>query len=650
MHIYEYLCRRAREISDSAPQALTTPEEWRDQRSHRVKLLYEMMGLSDLMTTADRPPPHATVTSSVNRDGYRIENLYFQSLPRLYIAANLYVPANETRVPMPAVLYLCGHSDFPRGHYQAHLRRFARLGFVALVIDTINVGEIGGYHHGTFYEGWWHWYSRGYTPAGVELYNAIRAIDFLESLSFVDPTRIGVTGISGGGATSWWLAATDERVGCAAPVCASGTFASQILDRTIDGQCDCMFPINTYGWDMVDVAALVAPRPCLIASADSDRIFTIASAREFYHRLERVYKMLGAEHELTFVETGGRHSYSKISRAAIFSWFLKHLAGRVVDPAEVGEFDPENNEPEEVLRVFADSLPNDEITTTIHDSFVRVSNPPAITDEKTLIRHRDHVVAELRTKTFAHFPSEPADLDSRLEFNWSLEDQHGTCISFVVEEDLRLWLNITIPNDSNGPRPAVVALQNSGERQFGTTFFSEPSCDYVQASLETRGTGRTSWAQELQWHLRRAAMLTGRTIASMRVWDTLRTLAAVRQLTDVDASRIALAGSGEMAAVVLYAALLDGNVSSVLLHRPPATQDSPGHKHGLGDSIEMLNCLRVTDLPQVAGLLFPAELVFVGPRPSTYIWAEQLYARFGGRVCHVRKLELWDGAMLQDPQ
>ena len=650
MHIYEYLCRRAREISDAAPQALATPEQWRDKRPNRVKLFCEMMGVSDLLKHADRSPLHATKTSSVERDGYRLENIHFQSLPRLYIAANLYVPASEAGARMPAVLYLCGHSTFPRGHFQAHPRRLAQLGFVALVIDTINEGELAGYHHGAFHEGWWHWYSRGYTPAGVELYNAIRAVDLLESLSFVDRNRIGVTGISGGGATSWWLAAADERVQCVAPVCASGTFAGQILNRTIDGQCDCMFPINAPGWDMVDVAALVAPRPCLIASADGDRIFDIGSAREFYQRLKIVYRMLGADLELRFVETAGRHSYTEASRTATFSWFLKHLAGREVDAAEVGDIEPENDEPDEVLRVFKDSRPNDEITTTIHDSFAGLAVPPALPDVNTLINHRNVIVAELRRRTFLHFPAEPCELDLRLEFEWTLEGRHGSFISFAVEEDCRLWLNLSIPDESSDPGPVVVALQNAGEKAFGTTVFSEPSGNYVQVSLETRGTGRTAWAQELQWHLRRAAMLTGRTLASMRVWDTLRTLAAVRQLPEVDPGRIALAGSGEMAAVVLYAALLDGNVSAVLLHKPPATQDAPGNKQGLGDAIEMLNCLRITDLPQVAGLLFPAELVFVGPRPSTYNWAEELYARFGGRVCHVRKLELWDGAMIREPQ
>lgn len=641
MHIYDYLCSRARTICDAAPQGLTEREQWREQRADRVRRFCAMMGVSEAMSGEDRPPLSFTVTASIKRNGYRIENLYLQTMPKLYVAANLYVPELNKEARAPAVLYLCGHSDFPRGYYQAHLRRLAQLGFVALVLDTINVGELVGYHHGAFHEGWWQWYSRGYTPAGVELYNAIRAVDFMELLPFVDRNRIGVTGISGGGATSWWLAAVDERVRCTAPVCASGTFASQILNRTIDGQCDCMFPINAFAWEMVEIAALVAPRPCLIVSADGDRIFPIESAREFHHQLKRVYSMLGAEDALSFLETTGRHSYSAISRKTIFTWLLQRLADRKVDLDVVEDIDPENDESDEVLKVFLEPPPADEINTTIQERFVLPAESPSIRNVESLIRHRHKVIDALRTNTFAQFPVEQGDLDLKREFEWTLEDQQGVCISFAAEEDFRLWLNLSLPNESGRRYPVVVGLQNAGDKTFGTTLFNEPSWNCAHASLEIRGTGRTAWAPEMQWHLRRAAMLTGRTIASMRVWDTLRALQAVRSLPEVDPSWVALGGSGEMAAVVLYAALLDGQIRAVLLHKPPATQDAPGHKQGLGDAIEMLNCLRVTDLPQVAGLLFPAELVFVGPRPGTYVWTEQVYAALGGRMTHVRKLDLW---------
>jgi cephalosporin-C deacetylase-like acetyl esterase len=628
-------------MTDAAPRGLSTSGEWRQQRAQRLEQYFEMMGLSDLPPVQQRTPLMTTVTGALERDGYRVEKFHYQSLPRLYVAGNLYVPTGRMQERMPAILYLCGHSESPRGYYQAHLRRFAQLGFVALAIDPIHLGEFQGYHHGPFHKGWWHWYSRGYTPAGIELLNAIRAVDLLRSLSYVDGNRIGVTGISGGGATSWWVAAADERIACVASVCATGTFASHVIDRTIDGQCDCMFPINLYGWDLIDIAALVAPRPCLIAAADRDRIFTIASTREFYDRLQRVYDMLGLSKNLALLETPGRHSYHEHSRTAIFSWFVRHLAGRETPASEVGDIDPENDEPDERLRVFTSGLPRDEITTTIQDRFLKIAKPPAITDAASLSRHREDVVAALREKTFGQFPARACPPDLKVEFEWALEDAHGISFSFAPEDDSRLWGNLIMPDGASNSCPTIVALQNTGDKYFGMSVFSDQSPDCRQVNIEARGTGRTSWGQDMQWHLRRAAMLTGRTIASMRVWDTLRALAVVRELPEVDAHQIALAGSGDMAVVALYAALLDGNVSAIILHNPPATQDAPGHRDGSGDAIEMLYCLRITDLPQVAGLLFPAELVFLGPRPPSYLWAEELYSTLGGRVCHVNDLKMW---------
>lgn len=637
MHIYDYVCGHARRITDAAPRELGTPEQWWQQRPHRVKQFYEMMGLPELQPREERLPVKATVTGVLKRKGHRVENLYFETMPRLYVGGNLYVPTNQLRKRLPAVLYLSGHSESPRAYYQAHPRRLAQLGFVALAIDTIHLGELEGYHHGPFKEGWWHWYSRGYTPAGVELFNAIRAIDFLQSLPYVDSERIGATGISGGGATSWWLAAGDERIACVAPVCATGTFASQVIDRTIDGQCDCMFPINSYGWDLIDIAALVAPRPCLIVSADCDRIFTVDSIREFHGRLKRVYDMAGVGDNLALVETRGRHTYRKRSRLAVFSWFLKHLAGTNIPALEVGDIDPVKDEPEDLLQVFTSGTPPDEVTTTIQDTFIKLAEPPVITDSASLSGHRDSVIGALREKTFAHFPSEPCQLDLRVEFRWALEDRHGISFSFVSEDDYRLWANLFIREGASDHGPALVTLRNAGDNYSKSGAFRDFLPDWAHADIEVRGTGRTSWGQDLQWYLRRAAMLTGRTIASMRVWDTLRALAAVRQIPEVDPNRIALAGSGEMAAVALYAALLDGQISAIILHNPPATQDAPGNRNGAGDSIEMLNCLRITDLPQVAGLLFPAELVFLGPRPNSYRWAEDLFFRLGGMVRHVKE-------------
>jgi hypothetical protein len=151
-------------------------------------------------------------------------------------------------------------------------------------------------------------------------------------------------------------------------------------------------------------------------------------------------------------------------------------------------------------------------------------------------------------------------------------------------------------------------------------------------------------------HVRRASAWSGRTLASMRVYDTLRGLEAIRHLPFVDAKQVALAAQGEMAAVALYAALLDGNLRALILDTPPATQNAPSERDvraslpdGRGPAIEMLNCLRITDLAQISGLLYPLEQVFIGRMPLTYGWVEEIYNRLGppGKLLKLRDLSDW---------
>ncbi|MDH7569013.1 MAG: hypothetical protein QHJ73_05445, partial [Armatimonadota bacterium] len=450
----------------------------------------------------------------------------------------------------------------------------------------------------------------------------------------------------GGGATSWWVAAGDERVKVAAPVCGTATLASHIRDRTIDGHCDCMWWTNTYRWDLADVGALIAPRPLLIASANRDAIFTIESIREVHAQLQRLYALLAAEENLRLVETPGPHSYHERSRTAIFSWFARHLQGREIPPEQVGdiELNPERLETAQTLRVFVNGPLPDDRTPTIQESFIPVAKPPTISSPEALRHERERVIAALREKTFGAFPVNPPALDPRIEFEFTSVENPSARFSFVSEEGWRLFGRVVMPEGAGRPLPAVVVLRSPGEeRGASETFAGRVRAPWAKVVVEPRGTGETAWGEELNWHVRRASAWTGRTVASMRVWDTLRALRAVRWLPQVAGRPLSLAARGEMVAVALYAALLDGNVEALFLEEAPPTQNAPSQRDGRGPSIEMLNCLRVTDLPQVAGLLFPARLVFVGARPAAYDWAADLYRALGApeNVVAVEDLSSW---------
>ena len=637
MSIRGYLSREARRMTDRALAGYSDAAAWKRLVPERRRQFHEMLGLDAVLAERERPPLNVKVTGVVERPQYRIEKLYYESLPKLYVTGNLYIPKNLT-ARAPGVLYVCGHSPTQKVHYQAHPRRFAELGFVCLAVDTVQLGEARGYHHGPYYEGWFQWYSRGYTPAGIECLNGIRGLDLLSERAEVEASRLGITGISGGGATSWWVAAADERVKAAAPVCGTATLASHIADLTVDGHCDCMWWNNIYGWDLADLGAVIAPRALMIASSDHDGIFTIDAIREVHAQVERLYKMLGAASQLRLVTTPGGHGYHERSRKEIFAWFLKHLQGKAVPPGEIAdiELDSAKLETEATLQVYVSGGPADNRVPTIQDTLLAVASPPEIPDAAALAKTGAQIVAELREKTFGAFPPSPPPLDTRVEHEYAPDNRsQGARFAFTSEEGWRLRGEWTVSEAAGTPAPAVVALRSFGERRSdgvvgaSEDFLGRLRAPWVKIVVEPRGTGETAWSDQLNWHLRRASAWAGRTLASMWVWDALRALEAVRSLPHVDARHVSLAARGDMAAVALYAALLDGRVSSIFLQNPPATQNAPSQRDGRGAATEMLNCLRITDLPYVAGLLHPTEVVLVGDVPPTYDWAEDVYRRLG---------------------
>jgi len=269
----DYFKTETAELRDRCLADIKTLHHWRQKRTIYKKQLLEMLGLDPLPPRTDLKP---VITGRIEHDQFFVEKVHFQSLPGLYVTGSLYIP-KQLDAPAPAVLYVCGHSQVKKDgisygnktHYQHHPAWFARNGYVSLIIDSLQMGEIEGIHHGTYRYNMWWWNSRGYTPAGVEAWNCIRALDYLQTRPEVDSRRFGVTGISGGGAYTWWLAAVDERIKAAVPVAGITDLQNYVVDCCVELHCDCMFMVNTYRWDYPQVAAMVAPRALLISNSDT---------------------------------------------------------------------------------------------------------------------------------------------------------------------------------------------------------------------------------------------------------------------------------------------------------------------------------------------------------------------------------------------
>jgi hypothetical protein len=193
------------------------------------------------------------------------------------------------------------------------------------VLDTILNGEAPAIHHGTHDLGMWNWLSLGYTPAGPEVWNAIRAVDYLETRPEVDRTRIAVTGMSGGGAITWYSAAVDERFQVAAPSCSGWTAERQAAMDLVRGNCDCIFFHNTYQLDLTAAGALIAPRPLKILNAKRDSIFPPAGYLDLYRFIRPVYEGLGVPERFDQHEEDIPHQDHVLLRKAANEWINRWL-------------------------------------------------------------------------------------------------------------------------------------------------------------------------------------------------------------------------------------------------------------------------------------------------------------------------------------
>jgi dienelactone hydrolase len=616
--IQKYLERVTEDIRGKFLENVKSVEDWKKLRPGYKEEYCYMLGLWPM---PEKTPLKATITGTLEGDGYAVDMLHYQSRPRLYVTANLYRPKNiaEGR-RLPAVLYVCGHS--PQGRngnktaYQSHGIWFARHGYVCLVLDTLQLGEIAGIHHGTYREGRWWWHSRGYTPAGVECLNGIRGIDYLISRPDVDPDRIAVTGISGGGAATFWIAAADERAKVAVPVSGMADLMSYVPNRVINGHCDCMFLYNTFEWPWTRIAALVAPRAMLFVNSDNDSIFPMDANHRVINRLERVYSLYGMGDFVDSVVSIGGHAYRQDIRQAAYRFINMHLKNdaRVVTDSEVDLVTESGNEQQhpiepEKLRVFPEDsdIPKDELNTTIDEHFVPVAavEPPRKGQYETW---KAALLAELHRVAFRYFPERiaPARLLGEVEADQvRLESEPGIEIrlrraadSESVKNAKRILLVVQNADSNDTNPPSVWRTSPNWVRRVR----QQGDAVYVCAP---RGVGPTQWTRKNPPnYVERSHVLLGRTVDTGRVWDII---SAARYLQGASGGHASVDVLGEGGAGVLaaYAALWEPEIAGVILNEPMLS-------HTKAEAPQFLNVLRVCDVPDVLGMLAPRPLTIYG--------------------------------------
>jgi hypothetical protein len=411
------------------------------------------------------------------------------------------------------------------------------------------------------------------------------------------------------------------------------TLAAHILTRSIDHHCDCMVPINTFCRDFQDIGALIAPRPFLIVQNDRDPLNQIEGVKELLSDIQKIYRLYGSYSNIALAEGHGGHASTPVTREKTFSFFVDKLMGKQISPEEIGDTDrsPEVQLTDEELKVYVDGPPKNDRTKNIQDSFIQIPGPPVITDKEDLNAFRNSVLEFLSQKTFNAFPYIKSQLDPKMVFRTNDNEKYGNEIySFVPEEGWRLKVDIHWRNNPDSANPLMIVLRSPDENRFESERYIEGlGNEWNVAILDVRGVGETGWSPDLQWHVRRASAWTGRTIASMQVYDLLRCIEFCRLLKGVDPYKIGIAARDEMGVVALYAALLDGNCHTLVLQNPPESQDLASQPDGRGAATEMLNCLRITDVYQIPALLPSTNFIFQGNIPDSYTWSEKIRKNLG---------------------
>lgn len=340
------------------PKTLNTLRSFPDIRSKaewqaRAKEIREQVLVScGLWPVPEKTPLNPKIFGKIVRDDYRVEKVYFQTYPGFYLAGNLYRPVGHGDGPFPGVLNPHGHwsngrmADTSEGSIAARCISFARQGMVAFSYDMVGYNDTKQVTH-----------SFARNPAnqlwnislmGLQTWNSIRALDFLESLPDVDKKRLACTGESGGGTQTFMLGAIDDRLAAQAPIV--------MVSHSMQGGCLCEnAPGLRVDFSNMEFAAVPAPRPQILVAATGDWTKTTLTVEG--PAIESIYRLFNAADRLRYVRFDFGHNYNQTSREAVYQWFGTWLLNRPDAPLPEKTY---RKEPDQDLRVWPDgNLPPD---------------------------------------------------------------------------------------------------------------------------------------------------------------------------------------------------------------------------------------------------------------------------------------------------
>jgi cephalosporin-C deacetylase-like acetyl esterase len=589
-------------LYDAVPfsmDAVQNEAGWKAWRTTTRANLLKVLGLDPF---PDQTPLNPRVVGTLDRTGYVIEKVVFETRPNFLMTANLY-RRKDLAGRAPAVLCVHGHTKDGKtsGSEQIRAVNYARAGWIALVVDATGHGErthIG--HRRT-----WSIITTGMSVEGVQVWDNMRCVDYLLSRPEVDPKRIAISGCSGGGNQTMYTAAVDERLMCAVPVCSLSTLRGQIYTHNgIGCQCETIPNLMRYGLENAVVCGLIAPRALRNVSDERDPVFPIQYTRDAKKHIERFYAAIGYADRYTMAETRARqnfHGYHGLARREAHQWLDKWFNGRADEPTFV-EPDTPQELAQDLFCFPGGDLPRDSATLASLAFALARKQVAQLSVPKT-VESKSRLRTQIRDEVLGGWP-ERCPLDARDTAPVTRDGALRWGTTFTTEPGLLLNAIIDVPENAKGPVPCVVYVRVAERKEPWAQTPALLAKGVAVVELDVRSVGDD--------HDGFAAVAFGRPLVGMAAYDISRLIDYLSARPEIDTQRISLWAEDLAALPALYALALDERLAGGTLVGLLATYVSPTCIQQPMWTFAS-NLLKYADVEHLAGLVAPRPLTLVNP-------------------------------------
>lgn len=618
---YDQLKERDNIISN-----LHSLSDWKQRQQSVKKTLMDIVGPFPLKT-----PLNARITKRIQKDDYTLENIIYESLPGFHVTSSLFIP-NELKAKAPAIIYCSGHTTmgYRSPVYQHVILNLVKKGFIVFAYDPVGQGErlqyfdsqtgkstVGGPTHEHSYPGA-QTFITGSSEARYMIWDGIRAVDYLLTRKKVDPSRIGITGRSGGGTQSAYIAAFDERICAAAPENYITNFTRLIQAIGPQDAEQNFYHEIVSGIDHADLLEVRAPKPTLMITTTRD-MFPIQGVMETAKEVSHIYKAFDKEANFRMVEADTIHASAKKNREAMYAFFQKYLD----NPGDSTDLDikPLSKDELQVTKTgqVSTSFQNAETVFSLNRKKAKKRIDKLDNLRKNLTEYIPKALKSAKRLSGYHKPT----VYHKSVFTGRYQKEDYVVEKYFVkgEGDYVIPYLLMVPDHPNGkaviclnPEGKSAEVENDDMEWFVQKGFTVLAPDLLGVGELGHGNYKgDSFIDNTSYGVWYLSILIGRSIVGIRAGDVVRLVHLLERNHNID--EVSGLARGVSGTTMLYAAAFDPHIKRVCLIKPLSSYRSmvmnrfydPRFIYGA-----VAGALKDYDLPDLAASLAPRKLMMIG--------------------------------------